>query len=135
MAPLATLTTYWCKWWFISDIDAVGVDDANGTNDSSAVIDFNVQWRVWNVEDTSPFYGAVGANEAVGANVANGIILTIYTIVAIETIVTITISIIVNIATILWPMYHHCLRWIVIVTIGAIGATVAIGAINFHWII
>ena len=63
-----------------------------------------------------------GANEVIGANVANGIIFTIDTIVANE-----TIGVIVNIATIVWPMYHHCLQWIVIVAICANVSTVAIG--------
>ena len=104
MAPLATLAIHWCKWPFICFIDTI---DANGTNDSSGVMDFNVPWRVWNVKDTSPFNGA---NNPTGAFVAIGIIVAIGTIV--------------------WPMYHHCLQWIVIVTIGANVATVSIG---HHW--
>ena len=98
MAPLTTLAIRWCKWRFIGIIEANGVNDANGTNDSSGVIDFNVQWRMWNVEDTSPFNGAnetTGANELIGANFADGII---FTIDIIETIVT--IGAIVNLATI-----------------------------------
>ena len=43
------------------------------------------------------------------ANVAIEIIFTIDPIVAIWAIVA--IGIIVNIATIVWPMYHHCLQW------------------------
>ena len=46
--------------------------------------------------------------------IAIGVILTIGTIDAIETIVAISV-----IVTIVWPMYYHCLQWIVIVTIGA----------------
>ena len=75
MAPMEILAILWWKSWSIS------------------VINFNVQWRVWNVEDTSPFIGAMGANDTTGANEAiranfsNGIISTIAdTIVAIGTI-------------------------------------------------
>ena len=116
-APFETLAIHWCKWRFIGVISAIGVNDANGTDDSSGVIYFNVQWHVWNVEDTSPHrritHGAIGANdatganEAIGANVANGIIFPIESIVAIETIVT--IGVFDNIGTIVWPMYHYCL--------------------------
>ena len=94
MTSMAPLAIHWCKWRFIS---VISVNDTNGTNDSSGVIDFTVQWRVWNVEDTLPFTNAIGANDAtgasdaVGANVANGMT---FTIVAIETIVA--IGVIVN---------------------------------------
>ena len=107
MVPLVTLAIHWYKGWFIGVIDAIGVNDANGTNDSSVVIDFNGQWRLCNMEDTSPFNGtigandATGANEAIGANVIDGIIFTIDAIVAIETIVA--IGVIVKITTIVWP--------------------------------
>ena len=53
MVPLETLAILWCKWRFIGVMDAIGVNGASGTNDSCGVIDFNVQWHVWNVEDTS----------------------------------------------------------------------------------
>ena len=71
MVPLATLVIHWCKWRFIGIIGIIEVNDANGTNDSSGIIDFNVQWHVWNVEDTLPFNDAIGAYDA---NVADGII-------------------------------------------------------------
>ena len=80
MAPLETLAIHWCKQRFIGAIgvieangnngaisnianpmvqmaidcviDAIGVNYVNGTNDSSDVIDFNMQWKA---HRTSPF--------------------------------------------------------------------------------
>ena len=134
---METLAIHWYKWWFIDATDAIVLNDANGTNVSSGVIDFIVQWHLWNVEDTSPFNGEIGANDATGAdeaiganftinaNVATFANETIFTIVAIRTIVA--IGVIFTIGTIVWPMYHHCDQWIVIV------ANVATVAIGHHW--
>ena len=46
MVPLTTLAIPWYKWQCIGIIYAIGVNDANGANYSSDVIDFNVQLRV-----------------------------------------------------------------------------------------
>ena len=89
-------------------IDSISVIDANGTKDSSGVIDLNVQWHGWNVEETSPINGAIGTIVAIGAIVAIG--------------------------TIIWSMYHHCLQWIVIVANGANVDSVAIFNHFRQWI-
>ena len=95
MALGETLAIHWCKWWSIGFIDANGVNGTIGNIGDPLVqmaihwchyidaIGFNVQWRVWNVDDTSPFNGAI---KAISANVANGIIFTI-------------------------ANRHHCLHW------------------------
>ena len=128
MASLTTLAIRWCKWWFTG---IIGVNDANGTNNSSGAIHFNVQWHVWNVDDTSPFNGAnntTGANEAIGSSVANGIIFTIGTIVANGAIVKLP------------PLYDQCIiifsNKSSLLQLGPmlpLSPLVTIGAINFHW--
>ena len=49
-------------------MDTIGVNDANGTNNSCGDIDFTVQWCMWNLEDTLLLNGAIGANDTPGSN-------------------------------------------------------------------